>query len=106
MIATILSAVGLGSRVRSSEWSITHRAAPATEPKPSSTISDTMPKSNDAALAAFISGKSKIGDLLTRIQAASADHFGTEPEAVTWGHAGSLGLVTERFREIAAFLRV
>ena len=36
-------------------------------------IIHSMPKNNDAALAAFISGKSKIGDLLARIQAASAD---------------------------------
>ena len=63
-------------------------------------------KNNEAALAAFMQGKAEIDALLARIQAASADHFGTEPEAVTWGHAGSLGLVTERFREIAAFLRV
>ena len=66
----------------------------------------SMPKNNDAALAAFISGKSKIGDLLARIQAASADHFGSCPEAVTWSHAGSLGFITERLKAIAVFLRV
>ena len=51
-------------------------------------------------------GKAEIDDLLARIQAASADHFDTDPGAVTWGHAGSLGFVTERLKEIAAFLRV
>ncbi len=68
--------------------------------------STRTPKTNDAALAAFIAGKAEIDALLERIQAASADHFGTEPEAVTWGHAGSLGFVTERLKEIAEFLRV
>ena len=66
----------------------------------------SKPKNNDDALAAFVLGKTDIDNLLTRIQAASADHFGTAPEAVTWGHAGSLGFVTERLKEIAEFLRV
>ena len=61
---------------------------------------------NEAALAAFMQAKAEIDDLLARIQATSADHFGTEPEAVTWGHAGSLGFVTQRLREIAEFLKV
>ena len=65
-----------------------------------------MPKNNDLALASFMRGKAEIDDLLARIQAASADHFDTDPGALTWGHAGSLGFVTERLKEIAAFLRV
>ena len=68
--------------------------------------STRAPKNNDAALASFIAGKAEIDALLARIQDASADHFGTEPEAVTWGHVGSLGFVTERLKEIAEFLRV
>lgn len=55
----------------------------------------SKPKTNDAALASFVRGKAEIDDLLARIQAASADHFGTAPDAVTWDHAGSLGFVTE-----------
>ena len=67
--------------------------------------SHSMPKNNDVALAAFISGKIQFDELLARIQAANADQFNTTPEEVTWGHAGSLGFVTERFKEIVAFLR-
>jgi hypothetical protein len=59
-----------------------------------------------AALAAFMQGNAEIDGLLARIQAASADHFGADPEHVTWGNAGSLGFVTERLKEIAEFLRV
>ena len=64
------------------------------------------PTNSNAALVSFMRGKAEIDDLLARVQAASADHFGTPPEAVTWGHAGSMGFVTERLKEIAEFLRL
>jgi hypothetical protein len=57
-----------------------------------SQMTTTTPKSNDAALAAFMAGKAEIDALLARIAAASDDHFGINPERVTWGDAGSLGL--------------
>ncbi|WP_296701388.1 hypothetical protein [Thiocapsa sp. UBA6158] len=66
----------------------------------------TSPKSNETALAAFMAGKAEIDVLLARIAAASDDHFGANPERVTWGDAGSLGFVTERLKEITAFLGV
>jgi hypothetical protein len=66
----------------------------------------TTPKTNEAALAAFMAGKTEIDTLLARIAAASDDHFGTNPERVTWGDAGSLGFVTERLKEITEFLGV
>ena len=69
-------------------------------------MTTTTPKSNEAALAAFMAGKSEIDALLARIAAASDDHFGTNPERVTWGDAGSLGVVIERLKEITAFLGV
>ncbi len=68
-------------------------------------MTDT-PKTNDAALAVFMRGKTEIDALLTRIATASADHFGTTPDRVTWGDAGSLGFVTERLKEITEFLGV
>jgi hypothetical protein len=40
------------------------------------------------------------------LAAASDDHFGTNPERVTWGDVGSLGFVTERLKEITEFLGV
>jgi len=66
----------------------------------------TTPKSNEAVLAAFMAGKAEIDTLLARIAAASDDHFGTSPERVTWGDAGSLGFITERLKEITEFLGV
>ncbi len=66
----------------------------------------TTPKTNEAALAAFMAGKTEIDVLLARITTASHDHFGTSPERVTWGDAGSLGFITERLKEITEFLGV
>ena len=45
-----------------------------------------MPKTNDAALAAFIARKAEIDAALDRIRAASGDHFFASPEDVHWGH--------------------
>ncbi len=66
----------------------------------------TTPKTNEAALAAFMAGKTEIDTLLARIAAASEDHFGTNPERATWGDVGSLSFITERLKEITEFLGV
>jgi hypothetical protein len=42
-----------------------------------------------AALAAFIAHKARIDAVLTALQAASADHFGIEPDEVHWAHVGN-----------------
>ena len=49
-----------------------------------------MPKTNDAALAAFIGRKAEIDAALDRIRVASDDHFFTSPESVNWGHVTAL----------------
>ena len=49
-----------------------------------------MPKTNDAALAAFIARKAEIDAALDRIRAASDDHFFASPEDVHWGHVTAL----------------
>lgn len=49
-----------------------------------------MPKTNDAALAAFVARKAEIDAALGRIRAASNDHFFTSPEDVNWGHVTAL----------------
>ena len=40
------------------------------------------------ALDAFIEHKARIDEMLERLQAASADHFGTHPEEINWGDTG------------------
>jgi hypothetical protein len=59
-----------------------------------------MPKTNDAALDAFIAAKAEIDALLARLAAHGADHFGYSPDEVNWGHVGTLGHYRARLREI------
>lgn len=42
------------------------------------------------ALDAFIEHKARIDEMLERLQAASADHFETNPDDIRWGDAGFL----------------
>ena len=59
-----------------------------------------MPKTNDAALDAFIAAKTEIDAMLARLAALSADHFDYSPEDVNWGHVGTLNHYHARLREI------
>ena len=59
-----------------------------------------MPKTNDAALDAFIAAKTEIDAMLARLASRSADHFGHSPDEVNWGHAGTLAHYRARLREI------
>ncbi len=59
-----------------------------------------MPKTDDAALDAFIVAKNEIDVMLARLVAHSADHFGFSPEEVNWGHVGTLDHYRARLREI------
>ena len=49
-----------------------------------------MPRTNDTALAAFISAKTEIDEMLERLAALSAEHFECSPEDVNWGDVGTL----------------
>jgi len=60
-----------------------------------------MQKTNDAALDAFIAAKTEIDDIIARLVAHSADHFGYSPDDVNWGHVGTLDHYRARLREIA-----
>ena len=47
-------------------------------------------RSNEDALAAFVSRKAEIDTMLARLRGLSADHFGYAPDEVTWAHVGTL----------------
>ena len=49
-----------------------------------------LAKSKEEALAAFISEKAEIDEVLTRLQALSDDHFNYSPDEITWCHVGTL----------------
>ena len=58
-------------------------------------------KDNSQALAAFIARKTEIDTILARLTALSADHFGSEPDTVTWGDVGTLASYLKGLREIS-----
>jgi hypothetical protein len=43
-----------------------------------------------AALDAFIARKAEIDTMLERLTALSGEHFGYSPDAIDWGHVGTL----------------
>ena len=55
-----------------------------------------MPKTNDAALDAFVAHKAEIDVMLGRLAMFSADHFECRPE----DHVGTLDHYRARLREI------
>ena len=57
-------------------------------------------RSNEQALAAFVSKKAEIDAMLTRLQALSDDHFGYGPDEVTWSHVGTLEHYAELLKRI------
>jgi len=56
----------------------------------STRIQRQIARSNEDALAAFVSKKAEIDEALARLQALSADHFGCAPDDITWSHVGTL----------------
>lgn len=60
-----------------------------------------MPKTNDAALDAFIAAKNEIDAMLARLVGHSADHFVYGPDDVNWGHVGTLDHYRVKLREIS-----
>ncbi|MGH6916341.1 MAG: hypothetical protein ACREJ0_01405, partial [Geminicoccaceae bacterium] len=57
-------------------------------------------KSQEQALAAFVSKKAEIDAILTRLQALSDEHFNYGPEEITWGHVGTLEHYAEVLQRI------
>lgn len=53
------------------------------------------------ATDAFFAAKADIDALLERISATSADHFNTDPEAITWGDVDGLAHIRARLQEIS-----
>ena len=66
----------------------------------STKIQDQQTKSNEDALAAFVSRKAEIDTMLARLQALSDDHFGYSPDEITWSHAEGLAHYAELLKRI------
>jgi hypothetical protein len=68
--------------------------------KMSPRLQNQITKSNEDALAAFVSKKAEIDAMLTRVQALSDDHFGYSPDEIDWGHVGTLGYYAELLKRV------
>lgn len=55
------------------------------------------------AVEAYLIAKAEIEAKLARLQALAADHFGDNPDAINWGHVGSLNTINARLREVSDF---
>jgi hypothetical protein len=69
-------------------------------PKMSPRVQKQIAKSNEEALAAFVSKKAEIDEMLTRLQALSDDHFNYSPDEIDWGHVGTLGYYAELLKRV------
>tara|TARA_R110002124_G_scaffold64985_1_gene177149 strand:- start:33503 stop:33727 length:225 start_codon:yes stop_codon:yes gene_type:complete len=58
------------------------------------------PQEKRTALDAFIEHKTRIDAMLERLQAASADHFESNPEEIRWGDAGFLADIASDLEHI------
>jgi hypothetical protein len=68
--------------------------------KMSSRLHNEITKSNEEAIAAFVSKKAEIDAMLTRLQALSDDHFGYSPDEITWSHAEGLARYAELLKRL------
>ena len=55
------------------------------------TIKTPKTTNQEKAIATFVVRKTEIDAMLARLTALSDDHFGVDPEEVTWGDVGTLG---------------
>jgi hypothetical protein len=69
-------------------------------PKMSLRTRETIAKSNEDALAAFVARKAEIDTMLTRLQALSDDHFNYSPDEIRWDHVGTLGYYAELLKRV------
>jgi hypothetical protein len=68
--------------------------------KMSPRLQNQIAKSKKEALAAFVSKKAEIDEMLTRLQALSDDHFNYSPDEITWSHAEGLAHYAELLKRI------
>jgi hypothetical protein len=63
-------------------------------------MQNQITRSNEDALAAFVSNKAEIDPMLARLQSLSDDHFGYSPDEITWSHAEGLAHYAELLKRI------
>jgi hypothetical protein len=54
----------------------------------------------------FISLKAQIDEEISKIMSASQNHFGVDPEHITWANIGDLNHLLELLKEVSNFMRL
>jgi hypothetical protein len=57
-------------------------------------------RTKPTAIDAYIAAKAEIDAMLDRLQRLSDDHFETHPDAIDWGHVGTISHYRDKLREI------
>lgn len=57
-------------------------------------------KKKQEAIDAYIGKAANIQAMLERLKESADDHFGDDPDAITWGHVGSLGSIEEKLQHL------
>jgi hypothetical protein len=57
-------------------------------------------KQKQDPLDAYILKCGHIESMLNRLTEACDDHFGDDPDKITWGHVGSLGAIEEKLQHL------
>lgn len=65
-------------------------------------MSSQTPKTTnqEKALAAFVARKAEIDAMLARFQTLSDDHFGVDPDTISWGDVGTLSHYADLLEQI------
>jgi hypothetical protein len=66
----------------------------------SPTMQSQIAKSREQTLAAFVSKKTEIDAMLTRLQKLSDNHFNYSPDEIDWAHVGTLGYYAELLKRV------
>jgi hypothetical protein len=68
--------------------------------KMSPSLQNQIVKSKEEALAAFVSRKAEIDEMLIRLQALSDHHFNYSPDEIDWSHVGTLWYYAELLKRV------
>lgn len=58
------------------------------------------------ALEAYVARVESVRRQMQALLTAAEDHFGTQPDDITWAHVGSLAHADEQLKEVLSFLNI
>ena len=58
-------------------------------------------KNNQSRSKRLLAKQAQVVEMLNRLQAEAAEHFGKNPDAIGWGDVGDIGAVEQALRQIS-----